>query len=96
MGPSGFTVRITVHVAAPPSGVFDALTMPSRWWNPQHTFSGDASHLRLELKAGGCFCETLPNGGSVQHLTVVYVDPGKALRLRGALGPFQSLGVDGA
>jgi hypothetical protein len=30
------------------------------------------------------------------HLMVVYVAPGKALRLRGALGPFQALGVAGA
>jgi hypothetical protein len=30
------------------------------------------------------------------HLTVVYVEPGKVLRLRGALGPFQALGVEGA
>jgi hypothetical protein len=26
----------------------------------------------------------------------VYVAPGKALRLRGALGPFQALGVEGS
>ena len=37
-----------------------------------------------------------PKGGSVLHLIVVYSDPGKSLRLRGALGPFQGLGVDGA
>ena len=30
------------------------------------------------------------------HLTVVYVDPGKVLRLRGALGPFQGYGAEGA
>jgi hypothetical protein len=30
------------------------------------------------------------------HLTVVYVNPGKTLRLRGALGPFQGLAVTGA
>jgi len=95
-GANGFTVKIAVHVAAPPSTVFEALTAPAHWWNPQHTYSGDASHLRLEPKAGGCFCETLPSGGSVQHLTVVYVEPGKVLRLRGALGPFQGLGADGA
>jgi hypothetical protein len=29
-------------------------------------------------------------------LRVVYVSPGKTLRLRGGLGPFQELGVDGA
>ena len=29
-------------------------------------------------------------------MRVVYVAPGKTLRLRGALGPFQGSGVDGA
>ena len=29
-------------------------------------------------------------------MRVVYVAPGKALRLRGALGPFQGLGVEGS
>src|SRR5215470_3158567 len=50
---------------------------------------------RLELKAGGCFCERLKDGGSVQHLLVVYASPGEGLRLRGALGPLQMEGVDG-
>jgi hypothetical protein len=49
----------------------------------------------LEARAGGCWCETLPNGGSVEHLRVVFVSPGKTLRLRGAIGPFQSYAVDG-
>ena len=50
----------------------------------------------MEARAGGCWCENLPDGGSVEHLHVVYVAPNKVLRLRGALGPFQVLGVDGA
>jgi hypothetical protein len=32
----------------------------------------------------------------VLHLTVVMAAPGKSLRLRGALGPFQTMAVDGA
>jgi hypothetical protein len=47
------------------------------------------------MRAGGCFCERLKDGGSVQHLQVVYAAPGKGLRLRGALGPLQMEGVDG-
>jgi hypothetical protein len=50
----------------------------------------------LDARAGGCWCETLIDGGSVEHMRVVYVAPGKALRLRGALGPLQGLGVEGA
>jgi len=96
VGPNGFMLKIDTHIGASPDRVYAALIEPARWWSPDHTFSGSANSLRLEPKAGGCWCEVLPNGGSVQHLTVVYVDPDKALRLRGALGPFQGMGVDGA
>jgi hypothetical protein len=41
------------------------------------------------------FSQTLPDGGSVQHMTVLFLAPGKLLRLRGALGPLQALAVDG-
>jgi uncharacterized protein YndB with AHSA1/START domain len=93
---NGFEVRETAHIAAQPDKVFAALLVPAHWWNSEHTFSGSAANLVLDARAGGCFCETLPGGGSVEHLIVVYVSPGKTLRLRGALGPFQGLAVDGA
>jgi uncharacterized protein YndB with AHSA1/START domain len=93
---NGFEVRETAHIAAPPDQVYAALLLPARWWSSDHTFSRSAANLVLDARAGGCWCETLPNGGSVEHLTVVYVSPGKALRLRGALGPLQGLAVDGA
>jgi uncharacterized protein YndB with AHSA1/START domain len=93
---NGFTIKIETHIAAPPNKVYAELIQPAHWWASDHTFSGDANNLHLDAKAGGCWCETLPDGGSVLHLTVVYVDPGKTLRLRGALGPFQGMAVDGA
>jgi len=93
---NGFTVQVTAHFAAPADMVFAALIKPARWWGPDHTFSHDAANLTLDAKAGGCWCEKLPRGGSAVHLTVVYVDPGKVLRLRGALGPFQGFGDEGA
>lgn len=93
---NGFTVQITTHISARPNKVYAELIVPAHWWSPDHTYSHHATNLHLDPKAGGCWCETLPNGGSVLHLTVVYADPGKALRLRGALGPSQGGGVDGA
>lgn len=96
VGPGGFTIQVTAHIAAPPDQVYAALIKPALWWSPDHTFSGDSANLSLDAKAGGCWCEKLPRGGSVQHLTVVYASPGKVLRLRGALGPFQGFGVEGA
>jgi len=92
--PNGFTVRETVHIAAASDKVYAALIAPQRWWSPHHTLSGDAANLTFDAKAGGCWCETLPNGGSVQHMTIVYVMPGKALRLRGAMGPMQAMAVE--
>jgi hypothetical protein len=92
---NGFEIRETVHTAASSDKVYAALLLPARWWDSDHTFSGSAANLVLDARAGGCWCETLPGGGSVEHLRVVYVSPGKTLRLRGALGPFQGLAVDG-
>ena len=92
----GCTIREKVHIAASAAQVYDALVRPAKWWNSEHTFSGDAANLTLDARAGGCFCEKLPDGGSVLHMTVVAVFPGKSLMMRGALGPFQSQGVEGA
>jgi len=93
--PNGFEVISIVTIAAPADRVYSALGEVGHWWSPSHTFSRDAANLSIELHAGGCFCERLKDGGSVQHLQVVYAAPGEGLRLRGALGPLQMEGVDG-
>lgn len=94
-GANGFSVTEKVHIAAAPDKVYAELTQPADWWSSKHTFSKDAANLSLDANAGGCWCEKLPDGGSVQHLTVFFADPNKALVLRGALGPLQGLGVEG-
>ena len=66
-----------------------------KWWNPTHSYSGKVSNLSLEPKAGGCFCEKLAGGGSVEHMRVVYAEPGKTLRLQGGLGPLQAQAAAG-
>ena len=93
---SGFAIEQSFHIAAPPAKVYEALVHPAKWWDSKHTFSGSAANMSLDPHAGGCFCEALPNGGSVQHGEVVVAAPGETLRLRGPLGPFQGQGVDGA
>jgi uncharacterized protein YndB with AHSA1/START domain len=93
--PSGFELKQVVHIAAPPARVYAALIQPGKWWNPQHTYSGSAANLSLDARIGGCFCEALPGGGAVEHLTVVNIQPSQVLELRGALGPFHARGVDG-
>jgi uncharacterized protein YndB with AHSA1/START domain len=92
---NGFEVKETSYIAAKPDSVFYMLMRPARWWSSQHTFSGDAANLSATPKAGACWCEKLPDGGSVQHLQVVYVKPNQVLLLRGALGPLQSEPVIG-
>jgi uncharacterized protein YndB with AHSA1/START domain len=93
---NGFAVKTTVTVAAPRGKVYDALVQVGRWWDPQHTYSGDAKNLTIEPRPGGCFCERLPDQGGVQHATVVLVIPGKTLRLVGGFGPLQQAGVHGS
>ena len=93
---NGFSVTEKLHIAAAPDKVYDELVLPAHWWSSIHTFSHSADNLTLDARAGGCWCEKVANGGSVQHLTVVFAAPGKVLVMRGALGPLQGLGVDGA
>lgn len=99
-----FVVRTTASVAAPPLKTWLALTKPGDWWNPAHSWSGDAKNLTLTPQGGGCFCERIPVGdsgnasameGSAQHATVVQAFPMRVLRMRGGLGPLQGEPVDG-
>jgi uncharacterized protein YndB with AHSA1/START domain len=94
-GPGGFTQRQSVTIAAPPAAVWAVLVKPALWWSSEHTFSGDASRLSLNPRAGGAWTEALPDGGSVRHLEVVFIDPPAVLRMEGALGPLQAWGVAG-
>ena len=95
---SGFVVRHVAQVSATPDETWAVLVKPSVWWDSEHTWSGDAANLTLDARAGGCFCEILPNEsspkasprGSVEHMRVIYVERGRALRMSGALGPLQS------
>lgn len=95
--PNGFVVKLEEVVKAPPDKVYETLTAQvGGWWNPKHTYSGDARNLSIEARPGGCFCERLPGGGGVEHMRVVYDAPGKALRMVGALGPLQGSGLAGS
>jgi uncharacterized protein YndB with AHSA1/START domain len=97
VGPGGFTVRSEVVVRSDAQHAWHALVNDiGKWWNAQHSYSGNAENLSIDARPGGCFCERLPNGGGVVHMTVVNVQPGKLLRLTGGLGPLQALGVAGS
>jgi hypothetical protein len=80
---------------APPV-VWAALSDIAKWWDPEHTYSGDARNLSLEPVVRGCFCEKLSLYAGIEHASVVYAQPAKMLRLNGALGPLQEFGVIGS
>jgi uncharacterized protein YndB with AHSA1/START domain len=92
---AGFQVKNILTINSTPDKVYAALPNIGQWWNPEHTYSGKSANLSLQARAGGCFCETLPNGGSVQHMVVIYAAPGRGLRLNGALGPLQTEAATG-
>jgi uncharacterized protein YndB with AHSA1/START domain len=90
---TGFVATFHHALKSPPARVFDALGHVERWWNPEHSYSGDAANLSLGLEAGACFCERWA-GGSVQHGRVVMAMRDRQLRIDGAFGPLQSLAVN--
>jgi hypothetical protein len=93
----GFTIQDSVFIASEPKDVYHSLVADiGQWWDSAHTFSGNASNLSIDDRAGGCFCEKLENGGSVRHLEVVFADPAKTLRMIGGLGPLQAMAVTGS
>ncbi len=84
---NGFEMRQVRRTAFAPADAYARFVDVARWWNPEHTYSGKAENLSLRAVAGGCFCETLADGGGVEHLRVAMVMPGKRMVLAGALGP---------
>ena len=91
-----FEVEHRAVVPATPAQVYAQIGRVGEWWDLAHSYSGKSENLRIELRGGGCFCESLNNGGSVEHARVVFADPDSAIRLQGSLGPFQSMAVTGA
>src|SRR5688572_11450588 len=90
----GFTSKTAVTINASPDRVFLAVVEDvGRWWNPAHTWSGNAGNLWMTANPGGCFCETLENSGGVAHAVINHVRPGELLRMTGALGPLQEHAV---
>jgi uncharacterized protein YndB with AHSA1/START domain len=90
-----FRLESRVTVPATPAAVYAALGNVGSWWNLAHSYSGNAASLRLDPRAGGCFCEALPDGGSVEHGRILQARPGALLRLQTALGPLQGEAVTG-
>ena len=83
----GFEIQQSVNLVVSQPEAFTAFGRIGQWWNNEHTYSGDAKRMSLQLRAGGCFCEPLENGGGIEHMRVAYVQPGERVVLTGSLGP---------
>lgn len=94
-GPNGFVVRHSVNLVVPPDQAYAAIGELPRWWDKDHTYSGDSANLSMSLRAGGCFCERLEKGGGIEHMRVTLVQPGERVVMTGALGPLLYEGVSG-
>lgn len=85
---NGFEVRHQAEVPVPPARLWALFADVGRWWDGEHTYSGNAANMTLELRAGGCFCEVTPNNsGGIEHMRVAYVAPNERAVLTGGLGP---------
>lgn len=101
---SGFNSIHIATVNATPEEVWKRLLAPKDYWNKAHSWSGSSAGFYIDAQANGCFCELFQeadaNGklktvGSVEHMRVIFAQPGKVLRMQGALGPLQSEAVIG-
>lgn len=100
--PTRFEIRHSVDSARAPDRAWARLVRIQDWWSGAHTRSGDARNLRLEATAGGCWCERWVQAGaarraatSVSHGRVLWAEPGRLLRIEGAFGPMQEMGLTG-
>jgi hypothetical protein len=85
-GDTGFSLKVVTTTSASPKDAFAAFTQVAKWWDPEQTHSGDASHLNLIIKPGGALVEIIPGMGFARHLKLLYVNPGEEIRLFGGLG----------
>ncbi|HET9397913.1 MAG TPA: ATPase [Sphingomicrobium sp.] len=83
----GFEVQNSVNLVVPQDQAFASFGQVGKWWDDQHTYSGDGKRMSLQMRPGGCFCEPLESGGGVEHMRVAFVQPGERIVLTGSLGP---------
>lgn len=95
-GTTGFVVKHEVTVPLAPTAAYAQVLRVQDWWDPEHTYSGKAENLSVDVKPGGCWCESLEGGGFIEHMRLILAWPAKAVRFDGALGPLQQMGVSGA
>ena len=90
--PTHFVLRHAEESSLSSADLWARLVQPQDWWHPEHTYSGKASNLSLELTAGGLWREDW-HGGSVMHGRVLTITDGRLLRMEAPFGPLQAVGA---
>lgn len=83
---NAFTLRFAVGLEASAEDIVSAAGEVPAWWDPAHTYTGDAANLSLAFEPGGCWCERLADGTSFRHAEVVSITA-TDVRLNAPLGP---------
>ena len=86
-GDHGFEIQHSVNLVVPQAQTFAAFGRVGQWWNKEHTYSGDAARMSIQMRQGGCWCESLEGGGGVEHMRVAFLKPGEQVVFTGSLGP---------
>ena len=101
---NGFNIVHIADITAKPDVIWKRLIAPKDYWSKAHSWSGSSESFYIVAQANGCFCELfqekgadgkLKTIGSVEHMRVIFAQPGRVLRMQGALGPLQSEAVLG-
>ena len=94
---TNFTLETVRTTRATPDQAWQRLNTPGRWWSSEHSWSGDAANMRITARdAGGCWCESLPAGGSVEHGHILAWEAARRrILFRAELGPLQDMAVTG-
>ncbi|MBL0948208.1 hypothetical protein [Brevundimonas sp.] len=87
---NAFTLKFEGTTRLDPTEVADAFSEVEQWWDPAHSYTGDAANLSLALETGGCWCEVMPDGSRFDHGRVESVALGE-LRLHAPFGPLRAM-----
>jgi uncharacterized protein YndB with AHSA1/START domain len=87
---NAFMLKFTGRTTLGPAGVPEALSQLPLWWDPAHSYSGDADNLSLDLGVGGCWCEKLEDGTDFDHGRTLSVEPDE-MRFHAPFGPLRSM-----
>lgn len=87
---NAFTLRFEGQTRLGPAGVADAFSEVDLWWDPAHSYTGNAANLSLDLTPAGCWCEAMPDGALFDHGRVISAVYGE-IRLHAPFGPLREM-----